>query len=49
TEVLYNDIGPDTIRSKVKKSLEGLKVAPYYGCQLVRPETGFDDPESPHS
>jgi len=49
TEVLYNDIGPDTIGSKVKKSLEGLKVAPYYGCQLVRPETGFDDPESPHS
>ncbi|MDH5695972.1 MAG: CoB--CoM heterodisulfide reductase iron-sulfur subunit B family protein [Dehalococcoidia bacterium] len=47
-EVLYSDITPETIRAKVKKNLRGLKVAPYYGCQLVRPD-GFDDPESPHS
>jgi len=24
-------------------------VAPYYGCQLVRPDYGFDDPEAPQS
>jgi len=47
-EVLYSDITPEVIGAKVTKSLNGLKVAPYYGCQLVRPD-GFDDPESPHS
>jgi heterodisulfide reductase subunit B len=47
-EVLYTDITPEVIRAKVTKPLKGLKVAPYYGCQLVRPD-GFDDPESPHS
>jgi heterodisulfide reductase subunit B len=48
TEVLYTDITPEVIATKVTKPLEGLKVAAYYGCQLVRPN-GFDDPESPHS
>jgi heterodisulfide reductase subunit B len=48
-EVLFSDITPEVIASKVKRKLEGLKVAPYYGCQLVRPGFGFDDPESPHS
>ncbi len=47
-EVLYSDITPEVIGAKVTKPLKGLKVAPYYGCQLVRPD-GFDDPESPHS
>jgi len=47
-EVLYTDITPEGIGAKVTKPLKGLKVAPYYGCQLVRPD-GFDDPESPHS
>jgi heterodisulfide reductase subunit B len=47
-EVLYSDITPEVIGAKVTKPLKGLKVASYYGCQLVRPN-GFDDPESPHS
>jgi heterodisulfide reductase subunit B len=47
-EVLYNDITPEAIAAKVPKPLKGLKVAAYYGCQLVRPD-GFDDPESPRS
>jgi len=47
-EVLYSDITPEVIGAKVTRRLKGLKVAPYYGCQLVRPD-GFDDPESPHS
>jgi heterodisulfide reductase subunit B len=46
-DVLTNDIGFDVIASKVKKPLEGLKVAPYYGCQVVRPGFGFDHPENP--
>lgn len=48
-EVLLDDIQPEVIRSKVKTSLSGLNVAPYYGCQLVRPRLGFDDPECPQS
>jgi len=30
-------------------SMEGLVVAPYYGCQCLRPFREFDDPEDPHS
>jgi len=48
-DVMTSDIGYDTIASKVKKPLSGLKVAPYYGCQVVRPGFGFDHPESPQS
>ncbi len=48
-EVLVNDVTPEVIASKVQWGLNGLKVAPYYGCQLVRPDYGFDDPESPRS
>ena len=48
-DILVNDIGYDAIRAKVKKNLEGLKVASYYGCQIVRPRLGFDHPEFPQS
>jgi len=34
-DVITSDIGYDAIASKVKKPLSGLKVAPYYGCQVV--------------
>jgi len=49
TEVLVTDVTPDVIASKIQGGLNGLKVAPYYGCQLVRPDYGFDNPESPQS
>jgi heterodisulfide reductase subunit B len=48
-DIMVNDIGYDDIRAKVEKSLGGLKVAPYYGCQIVRPRFGFDHPEFPQS
>jgi len=48
-DVLTNDIGYDLIAEKVQKNLGGLKVAPYYGCQVVRPKFGFDHPEFPQS
>ena len=48
-DIFVNDIGYDAITSKVKRSLAGLKVAPYYGCQIVRPGPGFDHPEFPQS
>lgn len=48
-EVLRDDIGWDAISLKAQKKLSGLKVAPYYGCKLLRPakEVDFDDPENP--
>lgn len=48
-EVLRDDIGFDALAKRVTKPLRGLKVAPYYGCLLLRPadEMGFDDPERP--
>lgn len=46
-DVVCNDLGCEKINSLVKKKLTGLKVAPYYGCQIVRPETSFDDPDEP--
>ncbi len=48
-EVIYSDIGPEAIKARVKKPLAGMKVAPYYGCQLVRPESSFDNQENPQS
>ncbi len=46
-EVLIHDIGLKKIMEKVKNPLSGLKVACYYGCQVVRPFTDFDDPDYP--
>ena len=48
-DVLTTDVGYDAITSRVKNPLSELKVAPYYGCQVVRPNFGFDNPESPQS
>jgi heterodisulfide reductase subunit B len=48
-EFLKNEVGFDQIRSKVKRDLSGLKVAPYYGCRLLRPKkgVGIDEPDNP--
>lgn len=46
-EVLVNDVGLETIASKVSLRLDGLKIAPYYGCQIVRPDRGLDNKENP--
>jgi heterodisulfide reductase subunit B len=50
-EVLLEDYGIGALEKQFKHSLNGLKVAPYYGCLLVRPHevTQFDDPENPTS
>ncbi len=43
--LLVEDIGLETLKKKVKKPLEGLKVGPFYGCYIVRPtpRLGIDD------
>jgi heterodisulfide reductase subunit B len=50
-EVLLEDVGLEGIANARKRSLNGLKVACYYGCLLVRPPgiLKFDDPENPTS
>jgi succinate dehydrogenase / fumarate reductase, cytochrome b subunit len=35
--LLVEEIGLDTLRSKVKRPLTDLKVGPFYGCYIVRP------------
>lgn len=48
-EVVVDEIGLDTLKSKVRRPLAGLKVVSYYGCLLVRPPhiMQFDQPEHP--
>ncbi|MCX7855587.1 MAG: CoB--CoM heterodisulfide reductase iron-sulfur subunit B family protein [Anaerolineae bacterium] len=48
-DILANDFGPEAIRARVQKPLEGLTVAPYYGCQTVRPYSPYDNPQRPTS
>jgi heterodisulfide reductase subunit B len=49
-EYLRDRVGPKMIASRLKRPLRGLKVAPYYGCRLLRPqkELGLDEPDNPH-
>jgi heterodisulfide reductase subunit B len=48
-DILSKDLGPDIIQSRLKRSFTGFRIAPYYGCQCLRPYPTFDDPESPRS
>ncbi len=47
-EIFVNEIGVEKIKSKITNPLEGLRVAPYYGCQIVRPKHNGTDAENPH-
>lgn len=42
-DAIINDIGLQKIEANVTRNLERLKVASYYGCQLVRPFKGPED------
>jgi heterodisulfide reductase subunit B len=47
-EVLRDEIGWEALSQGVKLPLRGLKVAPYYGCTLLRPrEVAIDSVENP--
>lgn len=48
-DLLANDLGTEAIQEARARSLEGLAVAPYYGCQILRPHAVFDDPRRPRS
>ena len=43
--LLVEEIGLDKLAEKVVRPLEGLRIAPFYGCYIVRPtqRLGFDE------
>jgi succinate dehydrogenase / fumarate reductase cytochrome b subunit len=43
--------GYEKLKGVAHKGLKGLKVAPFYGCQILRPSKllGFEDPDAPSS
>ncbi len=49
-DVMVNEIGLDKIKEKVVKPLTGLRVAPYIGCLLARPDYNghLSDTEHPY-
>ena len=48
-DIFLNDLGAEKLTSALDRPLEGLRVACYYGCQLVRPYSEFDDQHNPTS
>jgi heterodisulfide reductase subunit B len=48
-DVIVSDVGYEVVRQHVTRPLEGLRVAPYYGCLIVRPHYGDEvgNPEYP--
>lgn len=49
--ILLEDVGVEAIRRKVVRPLTGLRVAPFYGCHILRPQsvyglTGSDEASS---
>ena len=54
THILYviiKEVGIDNLRDMVKKPLTDLRIAPFYGCYILRPADimGIDDPDNPTS
>ena len=43
--------GYELLQQAAHKGLKGLKIAPFYGCQILRPSKllGFEDPDQPSS
>jgi heterodisulfide reductase subunit B len=50
-QIVVDDVGYDKVAEQVTNPLYQLRVAPYYGCLIVRPgyEGSNDDPEYPTS
>jgi succinate dehydrogenase / fumarate reductase cytochrome b subunit len=48
---LAGDGGFGRLKEAAHKGLKGLKIAPFYGCQILRPSRvlGFEDPDRPSS
>jgi len=46
-EIFIDDVGFEKIKEKTTRPLSGLRVAPYYGCQLLRPKKDSENVENP--
>ncbi len=48
-DVLYNQVGIEQLKEKIKRTYRGLKIATHYGCHILRPSkiVKFDNPLSP--
>ncbi len=46
-DIFANEVGSEGIKEKVSNPLEGLRIAPYYGCQIVRPRKNGEEIEDP--
>jgi succinate dehydrogenase / fumarate reductase cytochrome b subunit len=49
--IAVRDIGLSKLSETVRTPLKDLRIAPFYGCYMLRPswDLGFDDPENPSS
>lgn len=45
--VFVEDVGLSEITKRVTNPLTGLRVAPYYGCQVLRPQKNHENVEQP--
>jgi len=45
-DVIYNDIGLETVKQKVTNPLKGLRIAGYYGCLILRPDVNHRWPDA---
>jgi heterodisulfide reductase subunit B len=48
-DIIANDFDRERVETFVKRKLSSLRVAPYYGCQALRPYGTYDDSEQPRS
>jgi heterodisulfide reductase subunit B len=46
-EVFTEDVGLEEVQEKVTQPLQDLRVAPYYGCQIIRPKKDDEEIEQP--
>ncbi len=46
-EVYTQDVTREEIQKAVRQPLDGLRVAPYYGCQILRPRKDGEEVEQP--
>ncbi len=45
-EWLMEEVGPEGFKSRIKKSLNGIKIANYYGCMYTRPRQIFPEKDA---
>lgn len=49
--IVVREVGLQRLRDQVRVPMNGFRIAPFYGCYILRPswDLGFDDPENPNS